>query len=72
MTKIEPGSPEWLAAKSSGPKWKYEGARGVTHVGYLQKFSDFGGTDATYWFRDHLTGELDLVSGSRLKAARTL
>jgi hypothetical protein len=38
----------------------------------MQTFTDRGGTDVTYWFRDHVTGELSLVSGSRLKAARRI
>lgn len=66
----EPGSPEWLAAKSTGPKWSYQDGRGVEHIGYFQQSNDYGGTDVTYWFRDHLTGELTLCSGSRLKAAK--
>ena len=72
MTRIEPGSPAWLAGKASGPRWQYQDARGVTHTGYLERFSDHGGTDVTYWFRDHVTGALDLVSGSRLRAAKVL
>lgn len=68
----QPGSKEWLAAKSKGPRWEYEDAAGVPHVGYMQTFTDRGGTDVTYWFRDAVTGELSLVSGSRLKAARRI
>jgi hypothetical protein len=67
---VEPGSPAWLAAKATGPKWEYQDACGVTHQGYMQTFSDHGGTDITYWFRDHQTGALALVSGARLKAAK--
>jgi hypothetical protein len=69
---MQPGSQEWLQAKSKGPRWEYEDAAGVPHVGYMQTFTDRGGTDVTYWFRDHVTGELSLVSGSRLKAARRI
>jgi hypothetical protein len=72
MSIKEPGSPEWLEAKSKGPKWEYQDAIGITHQGYLEKFTDRGGTDVTYWFRDHKTGALDLVSGSRLKAAKRI
>ncbi|MHC2284412.1 hypothetical protein [Bradyrhizobium barranii] len=69
---MKPGSPEWLQAKSTGPRWEYQDAAGLPHVGYLERFSDHGGTDVTYWFRDRVTGELSLVSGSRLKAARRI
>jgi hypothetical protein len=68
----KPGTPEWLAAKSTGPKWEYQDAIGRTHQGYMEKYTDFSGTDITYWFRDATTGELDLVSGSRLKAAKVI
>lgn len=68
------GSSGWLerrhkAADASGNVWKYEDARGVEKHGYLSGYSDFGGTDHIQWMRDHKTGQLDLVSGSRLKAA---
>jgi hypothetical protein len=72
MSTIKPGSPEWLAAKSKGPKWEYQDALGIVRQGYMEKFSEHGGTDVTYWFRDHETGSLDLVSGSRLKAAHVI
>ena len=60
--------------------WQYEDATGVTRKGAMIKFSDFGGTDVTYWFHRldeegkpivHDNGgiTLDLVSGARLKAA---
>src|SRR5262245_26534198 len=68
----EPGTKEWLAAKSIGPKWQYDDARGISHIGYMQKTSDFGGTDVTYWMRDGETGELALVSGSRAKAMKRI
>jgi hypothetical protein len=67
-----PGTPEWLAAKASGPKWAYQDAAGVDHIGYMERFNDYGGTDVTYWFRDRETGELSLCSGARLKAAKVL
>ena len=37
----------------------------------MERFSDFGGTDVTYWFRD-IDNRIHLVSGSRLKAAYTI
>ncbi len=67
-----PGTPEWLAAKATGPRWQYEDARGTQHTGYMERFSDHGGNDVTYWFRDQETGALDLVSGSRLRAAKVI
>lgn len=67
-TTIEPGTREWLDAKAAGPWWRYQDACGVTHQGFMQSFADHGGTDVTYWMRDHATGELSLVSGSRAKA----
>lgn len=49
-------------------RWKYVDARGVDCEGTFEKFTDHGGTDVTYWFRQD-DGTLDLVSGSRLKQA---
>ena len=67
----QPGTPEWLLAKSSGPLWKYEDARGVTHFGYMGKYLDRGGTDQTAFMYDRESGELSVVSGSRMmKMAR--
>jgi hypothetical protein len=54
------------------PLWKYQDARGVWHVGHTCGVFDHGGTDITYAFRDCETGEYDLVSGSRLKAAERI
>jgi hypothetical protein len=51
--------------------WRYTDAAGVDRTGAMEGFSDFGGTDVTYRFRQD-NGALDLVSGSRLKAARRL
>ena len=66
----QPGTPAWLAAKASGPKWEYKDARGVRHTGYMEKHIDRGGTDCTAFMRDAADGTLSLVSGSRLKAMR--
>jgi hypothetical protein len=71
-TYPQPGTPAWLQAKSTGPKWSYQDARGIDHIGYMERFNDYGGTDVTYWFRDHETGELSLCSGARLKAAKRI
>lgn len=51
------------------PLWTYADARGVSRKGHFAHFTDHGGTDVTYYFRDCETAELSLVSGSRLKAA---
>jgi hypothetical protein len=72
MTKVEPGTPEWLAVKAKGPRWQYQDALGREHVGYMERYSDHGETDVTYWFRDAKTGALDLISGARLKAAKVI
>ena len=48
--------------------WRFEDAAGVWRTGKFDRFTDYGGTDVTYWFRD-LDNRLHLVSGSRLKAA---
>jgi hypothetical protein len=56
----------------ANPLWRYEDARGVEHRGHAAGFSDRGGTDVTYYFRDCATHELTLVSGARLKAAERL
>jgi hypothetical protein len=65
-----PGTQEWLAAKAPGPMWEYQDARGVVHIGYMQCHIDHGGTDQTEFMYDQTTGELSVVSGSRLKAMR--
>jgi hypothetical protein len=51
--------------------WEYETSAGVTVRGRVEKTSDRGGTDVTYFMR-RTTGELDVLSGSRLKAARII
>lgn len=64
----KPGSKEWLDAKSSGPMHKYEDSTGKMHHGYMEQYLDHGGSDHTAFMRDHQTGDLHLVSGSRLKS----
>lgn len=54
------------------PLWQYLDARGVEHVGHVHTTVDLGGTDVTYFFHDCETGELSLVSGSRLKNAERI
>ena len=54
------------------PAWEYRDTRGIRHIGYMESFADHGGTDVTYIMRDSTTGEVTCLSGSLLKAARTL
>ena len=54
------------------PRWHYFDSRGVEHYGWVEKFSDRGGTDVTYFFRDEKTDELSVVSGSILKKANRI
>jgi len=68
----KPGSKKWLAAKASGPRWRYQNGRGIWHEGYVERVVDLGGTDITHYMRDAETGELSLLSGSRLKAASVM
>ena len=58
--------------KTKGTKWEYEDATGVKRIGILDKFSDRGGTDVTYFFKRVKDGRLDVVSGSRLKNAKVV
>lgn len=52
-----------------GTRWAYEDGRGAQREGAFQNFYDHGGTDVTYKFRRD-SGEIDMVSGSRLKKAK--
>jgi len=54
-----------------GPRWRYKDFFGVEREGEFEKFTDYGGTDITYYFRRD-DGKLDLVSGSRLNEARRI
>lgn len=71
MRRVESKRPKARSLKESGPWWEYEDARGVTVRGKVENFVDFGGTDQTYYMRRE-DGTLDLLSGSRLKAARVI
>ena len=51
--------------------WRFEDATGVWRTGKMERFTDYGGTDVTYWFKTP-DGHLHLVSGARLKAAYTI
>jgi hypothetical protein len=54
------------------PRWEYYDSRGGKHYGWVEKFSDRGGTDVTYFFRDEKSDELSVVSGSILKKANRI
>jgi hypothetical protein len=59
-----------LSGKGRGmPRWRYYDSRGNLHHGYLDSWSDKGGTDITYFFKDEITDELSLASGSILARA---
>ena len=53
-------------------KWKYKDSRGIWQTGDFVNFADHGGTDITYFFKRHNTGETDVVSGSRLKESHPI
>lgn len=59
-----------IPAPEERPLWRYVDARGVSHVGYHEGHSDFGGTDIVYRYRDAHTGELSIVSGSLIADAK--
>jgi len=54
------------------PRWEYFDSKGVKHFGWVQRSTDFGGTDVSYFFRDEETNELSIVSGSNLKTANRI
>ena len=47
-------------------KWKYKDNRGIWQTGTLEKVSDLGGTDVTYFFKNE-SGILDVIPGPKLK-----
>lgn len=51
--------------------WRYTDAAGVERVGTVEKTSDRGGTDVTYFFRS-TDGVLSVLSGSLVKNARPI
>lgn len=50
------------------PIWTYEDRLGITRTGQVEKIFDHGGSDITYMMR-RADGTVDMLSGSRLKAA---
>lgn len=54
-----------------GPIWEYETSAGKIVRGHIEKVSDKGGTDVTYFMRRE-SGELDVLSGARLKKSKVL
>jgi hypothetical protein len=63
-----PGTPPWMSAKASGPRWSYEDGTGVKREGYMGLTIDRGGTDVSHPMYRIPDGRLDIVSGSRAKA----
>lgn len=60
-----------LLAKRNPPRWRYQDARGVWREGIVDQVFDRGGTDVTYKMRRD-DGTIDMLSGSRLKAAEVI
>jgi hypothetical protein len=52
----------------SATLWHYKDARGVSHIGTMEKYIDLSGSDHIAVMRDHETNEMSLLSGSRLQA----
>lgn len=48
-------------------QWRFLDQMGQWREGSFERFSDYGGTDVTYWFRDTTDNSLHLVSGQHLK-----
>ena len=68
----QPGTQAWLDAKRGGPRWTWQDATGTQREGYMHTFSDRGGTDVSYFMHRDPGGQLDVVSGQRLKDAHTI
>jgi hypothetical protein len=49
--------------------WQFEDSTGKIRQGYMEGYSDFGGTDVPYYFRDVSDNSFHVVSGQRLKNA---
>ena len=56
---------------AKNPQWQYQTATGQTVTGAVERTVDLGGTDVTYMMR-RASGELDVLSGSRLKTLQRL
>ena len=54
-----------------GMQWEYDDARGVTHRGIVATVNDYGGTDVSHAMQSGC-GAYVMLSGARLRAARTL
>jgi len=54
------------------PRWHYYDSRGIEHFGWIEKIADHGGTDVTYFFKDELSDELSVLSGTLLKQAERI
>ena len=47
--------------------WQFVDRYGTTRQGYFTGFTDYGGTDVSYHFRDVTDDSFHIVSGQRLK-----
>ena len=63
----KPVSSKKSVNETTAPEWEYTDNGGNKHRGHIQKVSDRGGTDVTYFFIDKNTGELTLINGPRVK-----
>jgi hypothetical protein len=54
------------------PNWKIVDSTGQVRVARMVGFSDFGGTDVPYYFRDLTDDSFHVVSGERLKQSHPI
>ena len=59
------------ATPATNPEWRYKDATGVERTGYVKATREGQGSDVTYTFQRADGSGIDLVSGSRLKEAKT-
>jgi hypothetical protein len=58
-------------APKTNPEWKYKDATGVERTGHVKATREGQGSDVTYTFQRADGSGIDVVSGSRLKEAKT-
>jgi hypothetical protein len=63
---------EDITLKEENSRWQYEDGRGVVCTGTFLKHQEGQGSDVTYFFKNDKTGNVDAVSGSKLKKAKKL
>ena len=52
---------------SEAIRWKYKDGRGVWQTGTVEKTTEGQGSDVTYFFKNDKTGNIDVVSGRKMK-----